>query len=167
MRVDDTGRGPGRRAFVVGMAATFATRVAAAQPQRGPLPHRIGWISTETEPDPFIDGFREGLRRHGYVEGQNLVLELRYTRDLDVLRKAVAEREYADAGGLMSYGAQQRDAYVRLAAYADKLLRGAKAAELPIEQPTTFELIINLRTARALGLTIPQSLLQRADRLLE
>ena len=67
MRPDETGRGPGRRAFLVGMAATFATRVAAAQPQRGPLPHRIGWISTETEPDPFIDGFREGLRRHGYV----------------------------------------------------------------------------------------------------
>ena len=67
MRPDGSGRGPGRRAFVVGMAATFATRVAAAQPQRGPLPHRIGWISTETEADPFVDGFREGLRRHGYV----------------------------------------------------------------------------------------------------
>jgi putative ABC transport system substrate-binding protein len=283
------------------------------------------------EPDPFVDGFREGLRRHGYVEGQNLVLELRYTHDLDVLRRAVADlaqskvafivssgpairairtargipvlfaisgdpvelglavslarpggdftgltflslevagkrvellkqavpamrtlavlsntdhpgeraerratveaaraqglavsyipfsgaaqleaglsavreakasamvvfpegasmvarakiahfateqrlpamfgwSEYADAGGLMSYGANQRDAYVRLAAYADKLLRGAKPADLPIEQPTTFELVINLRTARALGLAIPPTLLLRADRVIE
>jgi putative tryptophan/tyrosine transport system substrate-binding protein len=331
MRADDTGHGPGRRAFLVGMAATFAPRVATAQSQRSLLPHRIGWISNETEPDPFVDGFREGLRRHGYVEGQNLVLELRYTRDLDVLRRAVAElaqskvafivssgpairairatrdipvlfaisgdpvelglaaslarpggnftgltflsldvagkrvellkqavppirtlavlsntdhpgeraerrateeaaralglavnyipfggaaqlegglsavheakasamvvfpegatmvarariaqfaadrrlpamfgwSEYADAGGLMSYGANQRDAYVRLATYADKLLRGAKPADLPIEQPTTFELVSNLKTAKALGLTIPQSLLLRADQVIQ
>lgn len=81
-----------RRASLVGVAATLAPCVAAAQPQRS-LPHRIGWISTEAEPDPFVDGFREGLRRHGYVEGQNLILELRYTRDLEVLQKAVAELE--------------------------------------------------------------------------
>jgi putative tryptophan/tyrosine transport system substrate-binding protein len=88
---------------------------------------------------------------------------------------AIAERlpsmfgwsEYADVGGLMSYGANQRQTHVRLAAYADKLLRGAKTAELPIEQPTQFELVINLKTAKALGLTIPQSVLQRADQVIE
>ena len=316
--------------FLVGVAATFAPRVAAAQPRRVPRP-RIGWISTETEPDPFINGFREGLRRHGYIEGENVVLELRYTHDLDVLRRAVTElaqskvafivssgpairairaardipvlfaisgdpvemglvaslarpggnftgltflslevagkrvellkkavppmrtlavlsnvdhpgeraerrateeaaralglavnyvpftgaaqlegglsavheakanamvvfpegvtmvarakiaqfaidqrvptmfgwSEYADAGGLMSYGANQRDAYVRLAAYADRLLRGAKPAELPIEQPTRFELVINSKTAKTIGLTIPPSLLLRADRIID
>ena len=75
--------------------------------------------------------------------------------------------EYAHAGGLMSYGANQRDAYVRLAIYADKLLRGAKTAELPIEQPTKFEFVINMTTAKALGLTIPPSVLLRADQVIE
>jgi ABC-type uncharacterized transport system substrate-binding protein len=305
--------------------------LAGAQPQRALPPHRIGWISTETEPDPFVDGFREGLRRHGYIEGQNLILDLRYARDLEALRQAVAElsqskvafiassgpairaivgardipvlfaisgdpvelglarslarpggnfsgitflslevagkrvelikqalpqirtlailsntdhpgerserrateqaaqalgltvryvpftgpaqldgalsavrdaradamvvfpegatmgarakiaqfaaderlpsmfgwSEYADAGGLMSYGANQRDAYVRLAAYADKLLRGARTAELPIEQPTQFELVVNMKTAARLGITLPQGTLVLATRRIE
>jgi putative ABC transport system substrate-binding protein len=75
--------------------------------------------------------------------------------------------EYCDAGGLLSYGANQRDAYVRLASYADRLLRGAKPADLPIEQPTRFELVLNVRTARILGITVPQSIVLAADRLIE
>jgi putative ABC transport system substrate-binding protein len=75
--------------------------------------------------------------------------------------------EFADAGGLMSYGANQRETYLRLAAYADRLLRGAKPGELPIEQATRFELVLNQRTARALGLSISQAVMVSADRLVE
>jgi putative ABC transport system substrate-binding protein len=320
-----------RRGFLAGAAATLLLSPARAQPQRAPAPHRIGWISVETEPDPFVDGFREGLRRHGYVDGHNLVLDLRYTRDLEALRRAVAElvqskvafivssgpairairgardvpvlfaisgdpvelglaaslarpagnftgltflslevagkridllrqalptirtvaalsntdhpgerserrateqaaqalglavryipftgaaeldrglsavrdaradamvvfpegatmaarvkiaqfalaerlpsifgwSEYADAGGLMSYGANQRDAYVRLAGYADRLLRGARTADLPIEQPTQFELVVNMRTAAGLGIVLPQATLLLSSRRIE
>ena len=318
-----------RRAFVRAMAGGLlaAPLAAGAQPVSGPA--RIAWISTEPQPDPFLDGFREGLRQHGYVDGQNVILELRWG-NVDALRGAAAEllrlkvafivaagpavravrtmpsigvlfaisgdpveggladslsrpgrnfsgitflslevaakriqllkealprlrtlaalsnidhpgepserratedaaralgialvyvpfntaaefdqglravrdarpdamvvfpdgvtvanrakiaqyalaerlpsmfgwSEYAVAGGLMSYGANVRDAYVHLAGYADRLLRGAKPADLPIVQPTKFELVINLKTAKALGLTLPPSLLQRADRVI-
>ena len=76
-------------------------------------------------------------------------------------------REYGAAGGLMSYGPNRQQYDRRLAIYIDKLLRGAKPGDLPVEQPTTFELLINLKTAKVLGLTMPPSFLQRADQVIE
>ena len=324
-----------RRAVLIALAATLLPSPARAQ--RAPSPARIGWLSAGSEPDPFLDAFREGLRALGYVEGRNLVLETRHARgNLDALQADVAQlaqanvaliaasltavraaraikdipihfvisgdaveaglvkslsrpggnltgttflslevagkrvellkealprmrtlavlsntdhpgeaserlatetaaqrlgltivyvpfrqspfgaspeldkaletlrraqpdamivfpegatmanrvslavfaaanrlpsmfgwSEYVDAGGLMSYAASQRQMHARLAVFADKILKGAKPADLPVEQPTKFELVVNVKTAKALGLTLPPSLLLRADQLIE
>src|SRR5262249_29689553 len=74
---------------------------------------------------------------------------------------------YAEAGGLISYSANEAESFRRAATYVDKIVKGAKPADLPVEQPTKFELVINLKTAKQIGLTIPQSVLYRADKVIQ
>jgi putative ABC transport system substrate-binding protein len=83
------------------------------------------------------------------------------------LPSVYSRKEAVDAGGLMSYGADLADSYRRVAYYVDKILKGAKPADLPVEQPTKFELVINLKTAKQIRLTISQKVLGRADRVIK
>ena len=83
------------------------------------------------------------------------------------LPAACPAREFVEAGGLMAYALSYPDLYFRFASFADKIFKGAKPGDLPIEQPTKFELVINLKTAKALGLTVPQSLRLRADAMIQ
>ena len=321
-----------RRDFIKAIAGSAAVWPLAAHAQKPARPRRIFWVSAESQPDPFVDGFREGLRERGYIEGKDVTLELRYApgnpdalraviseltsgnadlavssgpairamksatdipvlfaisgdpvelglvkslarpggnftgstflsldlagkrvqllkdifpqlrtlavlsntdhpgersewsttqqaaralgidpiyvpfvgaRELDkalalvgnaradamlvfpegatmvhrakIALFAVAQRlpsmfgwsEYCDAGGLLSYGANQRATYFRLATFADRILRGEAPADLPVEQPTKFELVVNLGTAKALGIEVPASILLRADKVIE
>ena len=125
-------------AFVLVVAGAAAE---AQQPKKVP---RIGYLSRTGDsknPGPQVEGFRQGLRDLGYVEEKNILVEYRYGADL-------------------------ADSYRRVAYFVDRILKGAKPADLPVQQPTKFELIINLKTAKQIDVTIPQSMLYRADRVI-
>jgi ABC-type uncharacterized transport system substrate-binding protein len=118
----------------------------------------------------FSDMTRERAEALTVLGGRLLFEERRRVVDLAAktrLPAAYGSREYVEVGGLMAYGPNIQDLFRRAATYVDKILKGAKPADLPVEQPTKFELMINLKTARALGLTIPPSVLGRADQVIE
>ncbi|MBI2318244.1 MAG: ABC transporter substrate-binding protein [Betaproteobacteria bacterium] len=112
------------------------------------------------------------LGANGYIITQNLLMNAQRQAFADrVLHSKFpaifASEEHVEAGGLMSYAPSYRDNFRRAAGYVDKILKGAKPGELPIEQPVKFELVLNLKTAKAMGFTFPQSILLRADRVIE
>jgi putative ABC transport system substrate-binding protein len=118
----------------------------------------------------FASVVRDGAKALIIVSTARLFSDRKRLCELAVkhrLPTVVGLREYAEAGALASYGTDYPDLFRRAATYVDKILKGAKPGDLPIDQPTKFELVINLKTAKALGLTIPPSLLQRADQVIE
>jgi ABC-type uncharacterized transport system substrate-binding protein len=135
----------------------------------------IAWQPVEVRhPNEFEAAFSAMVREHanGLLVAQDPVFIAARRRIVRLaaghrLPTMYGNREYVEVGGLMSYGPNIVDQFRRAAAYVDKILRGAKPADLAVEQPTKFELVLNLKTAKALGLTIPPAILLRADQIIE
>jgi putative tryptophan/tyrosine transport system substrate-binding protein len=119
-------------------------------------------VMTQMHADAFIDILGGADRSNSATTGRVLQLAMRHR-----LPAIYQSEDFVAEGGLMSYGPSLADAFRQAATYVDKILNGAKPADLPVEQPTKFRLVINLKTAKALGLTIPESLLVRADQVIE
>jgi hypothetical protein len=180
-----------RREFIalIGGAATWPLTAQAQQPGNAV----IGFLglTSQSEWGKFVAAFQKGLGEAGYVEGRNLTVEYRWAEGhydrlpaqaADLLGRAdriamLAQRqrlptifhlrEPVAAGGLMSYGASFADAHRQAGVYVGRILKGEKPSDLPVLQPTKFDLVINLKAAKALGLTVPDKLLALADEVIE
>ncbi|OGA54558.1 MAG: hypothetical protein A3F74_22175 [Betaproteobacteria bacterium RIFCSPLOWO2_12_FULL_62_58] len=122
-----------------------------------------------------LDQFEEAFSTMVRARAEALIVQPLFGPDARIIALAAKHRlpavsdanRFADAGGLIYYGPDRNVLYRRLAVYIDKILKGAKPADLPVEQPTKFELVVNMKTAKALGITIPQSILLQAERVIE
>jgi len=151
-----------------------ATALEMDQVQAAALALGVDPVALEIRRAEDIAPAFEALRDRAdalYVVGDALVITYRVRLNTLALIARLPTiyfvREYVEAGGLMSYGPNFPDLFRRAADYVDKILRGAKPGEIPVEQPTKFDLVINLTTAKALGLTVPESFLLRADEVIE
>jgi putative tryptophan/tyrosine transport system substrate-binding protein len=152
---------------------SYAPSVTALQEAARSFQLQLRTVVARTEAD-LENAFSAIAREHAqavvvlgfgpYMAARQRIAELALRHRLPTF---FSWRDHVEVGGLMSYGPDLTDLLRRAAIYVDKILKGAKPADLPVEQPTKFELVINLKTAKGLGLTIPQSLLQRADQVIE
>jgi putative tryptophan/tyrosine transport system substrate-binding protein len=154
--------------------ASAADQFKAAEAAARSLGFHVQLLESRNPPDDFRGVFATAVKDHAgavfVVTTGVLFRERAQIAQLALnnrLPAIFAFREYADAGGLMSYGANLGELFRRAARYVDKILKGAKPADLPVEQPTKFELVINMKTAKALGITIPQPIMLRADQIIE
>ena len=143
-----------RDAYLLIGGAPLAWQLVARAQQSAKI-SRIGFLMAVSLARR-TEAFQQALRELGYVEGKNIVIPV-----------MGFGRLYVTEGLLMYYGANTIDLTRRAATYVDKILKGARPADLPVEQPTQFELLINLKTAKALGITIPQAVLLRADEVIQ
>jgi hypothetical protein len=185
-----------RREFIAALGGAAAWPLAArGQPGKLPTIGFLGQ-STRSAGSEWVAAFVQRLRELSWIEGRTIAIEYRWAEQAlkgraDALYVCIDPlvntnririntlalgarmptmhgfRDYVEAGGLMSYGANFPDLFRRAADYVDRILRGANPRDLPVEQPTKFDLVVNLTTAKALGLDVPQSLLARADEVLE
>jgi putative ABC transport system substrate-binding protein len=152
-----------RRTFIGACAGSLVIARSDVEAQPAAKSLRVGFL-TYTTPEQSADGPETSRCRD--IQGSLFFVRRQWVADLALQHRLPAIhglKEYAQAGLLMTYGANLADLYRRAAGYIDRIAKGAKPGDLPVEQPTQFDLVINLSTAKALGLAIPQSLLLRAD----